>query len=188
VTIHDSCNPIPASVACSQRLIEALGRLQQTTHAIRGSIYLYDLIEQRNLYTSSSTAALLGYTADAIQAMEPIGLANLIHPDDLHAVSDHYQRFTTLKTGEVIVIEYRMKRADGIWVWLRSQETPLVQAIDGFPLQLLGIIEPLTQLATTFTIPPNRFKRSLKRYKTVRRNKSLLAQHQHLVLSKGTQI
>lgn len=135
------------SVSLPQQLIEALGRLQaQAPNTILGSVYVYDLVEQRTLSVSCSVAAMLGYSADAIEAMGPVGLAALIHPDDLNLVSEHYQRFATLQSGEVITIDYRMRRADGAWCWLRSQETPLVKAIDGFPLQILGIIQNLTQL------------------------------------------
>lgn len=130
------------STSSPQRLIKALGRLQaQEPNSIGGSIYIYDLIEQRTLSASCSIAATLGYTADTLDEMDAAGLGKLIHPDDLNLVSKHYQRFATLRSDEVIVINYRMKRADGTWCWLHSQETPLVMAVDGFPLQILGIVQ-----------------------------------------------
>lgn len=138
----------------SRRILEVLGRLQAHTISMAtSSVYIYDLVEQRTLCTSYPVAAMLGYTADEIDAMGPTGLASLIHPDDLDRVSMHYQRFTTLLYGKIITTEYRMKRADGTWCQLRSQETPLVQAIDGFPLQILGVLQMMTS-------PANRFGRS----------------------------
>ncbi len=112
---------------------------------ISGNIYIYGLIEQRNLEGSCSVANLLGYRTDDIAVIEPLGLASLIHPDDQSQVTEHFQRFTTLHYEEVIRINYRMQRADGHWCWVRSQETPLVMAIDGFPLQILGIIQVAAQ-------------------------------------------
>lgn len=145
--IHDNfCSPNYAA-SFPTRVIETLGRLQvQSNHPISSSTYIYDLVEQRTICSSCSVATLLGYSADDVLAMWPIGLASLIHPDDINRVADHYQRFTTLVSGEVITIEYRMKRSNGKWCWLRSQETPLVQAIDGFPLQILGLLEDITPL------------------------------------------
>ncbi|HEY9625456.1 MAG TPA: PAS domain-containing protein [Crinalium sp.] len=148
-----------ASIPFPQRMIDTLGRLQAQTHDIVPSnTYVYDLVEQRTLCASRSIATMLGYTAEDIHAMGQTGLADLIHPDDLGRVADHYQRFTTLHYGDVIQIEYRMRRADGSWCWLRSQETTLVQAIDGFPLQILGILQDMTQmtLATTQRSPKRR--------------------------------
>ena len=138
------------STSSPQQLVQALGRLQAHHPKNQlGSIYIYDLVEQRTLCASCSVATMLGYTTDAIAAMGPVGLANLIHPDDLDSVSDHYQQFATLKMGEVISINYRMQQASGPWRWLHSQETPLITAMDGFPLQILGIIQVLAQPTMT---------------------------------------
>jgi PAS domain S-box-containing protein len=144
VDTHDTTHFFDA--ASPQRLIEALGRLQaHTISTVAGSIYIYDLVDQCTLCATSSVSAILGYADAEIDAMGPMGMAALIHPDDLLLVSDHYQRSITLRAGKVMEIEYRMMRPDGAWCWLRSHETLLVQAIDGFPLQVLGIIQDTTQ-------------------------------------------
>lgn len=148
-TYHVACSD-NFSVSLPHRLIEALGQLQaQESNPFWGSVYIYDLVEQCTLCASCSVTAMLGYTEDAIHTMGPAGLADLIHPDDLTSVSEHYQRFTSLESGEVITIDYRMKRADGAWCWLRSQETPLVQAIEGFPRRILGIIQVISKHSMT---------------------------------------
>jgi PAS domain S-box-containing protein len=136
-----------ASVASPKRLIEVLGRLQtHTDNTLQNQVYIYDLVDQCILCSTTSLVVMLGYAPDEIHEMGRLGVASLIHPEDLNRVSDHYQRFTTLADGEVIEIEYRMRRADGTWCWLRSQETPLVQASDGFPLQVLGMVQNITPL------------------------------------------
>jgi PAS domain S-box-containing protein len=132
-------------VLSPQRAIEILGQLQRyAISPIPSAIYIYDLVDQCNISSSCSVADILGYTTAAIHAMEVMEFATLIHPDDLERVSEHFQRFATLLDGEVIQIEYRMKHADGSWHWLRSQETLFIKAIDGFPLQVLGIIQDIT--------------------------------------------
>lgn len=125
--------------------MDILGRLQQhTAHTPPSTTYIYDLVNQCNLCSTSSLAAILGYSPETIRSMGALEFASLIHPDDLDRVSTHFQRFSTLVAGEVIEIEYRMKRANGQWCWLRSQETLFVQANDGFPLQVLGIVQDIT--------------------------------------------
>ncbi len=147
-----------------QQLVHTLKQsLAQTTNGLPLCIYIYDLVEQHTLSSSESVADMLGYTPDTIHAMGPTGLAALIHPDDLNRVAAHYQRFATLLHGEIITIAYRMKRADGCWCWLRSQEMSLVQAIDGFPLQVLGIIQDITALKPTDANRPPLLKRPLRR-------------------------
>lgn len=146
-----------ASIPLSQRTIEALGKLQtQADRSISGSFYIYDLVEQRVLCTSSSVAEMLGYSANEIHAMGPMGFASLIYPDDLDRVSEHYQKFFTLGYEETIALEYRMKQKDGMWCWLRSQETSLIQAIGGFPLQVLGFVQIIQ--STCYTQPDKTYK------------------------------
>jgi PAS domain-containing protein len=133
-------------VAFPQSMVEALERLQpEQLNGNKENIYIYDLVERQTLWASSSAATILGYSDDDIRVMGPVGLANLIHPDDVNYVSEHYQRFSSLRSGEVIVAEYRMKRADGTWCYLRSQETPLVVAMSGVPVQVLGILKDMAQ-------------------------------------------
>ncbi len=157
-------SPDNFSVSSHQRLIETVGRLQaQTPNPRLGSIYVYDLVNQCTLSASCSVVTMLGYTADAIHVMGASGLANLIHPNDLNRVSEHYQRFASLRSGEVITLNYRMKRADGTWCWLHSQETLLVVADNGFPLQILGMIQIITRKPIIYTkkllVSGKRFKR-----------------------------
>lgn len=129
-----------------QQLIGALGRLQaQTPNLALGSVYIYDLLQQRTINASFPVAAMLGYSADAIHVIGYIGLTNLIHPEDLNSVSQHYARFFTLKSDDVIMIDYRMRKADGSWCLLRSQETPLLVGGDGQPIQILGVIQNITR-------------------------------------------
>ncbi|MGG6293940.1 PAS domain-containing protein [Leptolyngbya sp. AN02str] len=151
-----------ASVSFGDRVSTALGRLQpQTNSNLSGSVYIYDLVEQHTLYSSCLVTDLLGYTSTPAQTKRLLNLACLIHPDDLAPVAEHFQRFTTLQPEEVITLDYRMQLANGDWCWLRSQETPLVQASDGFPLQILGMLHiqskpPSPHLASSGKPQPQR--------------------------------
>jgi PAS domain S-box-containing protein len=107
-------------------------------------VYIYDLVNQCNLCVSCSITQLLGYSTATLPTNAALTLADLIHPDDLEYVVEHFQRFATLREGEMITLDYRMLHADGQWHWLCSQEMSFNQAIDGFPLQILGIIQDMT--------------------------------------------
>lgn len=63
---------------------------------------------------------MLGYSTDAIDKMGAVGLVNLIHADAMNLVFKHYQRFASLRSDDMIVANYRMKRAAGAWCWLHS--------------------------------------------------------------------
>lgn len=134
--------PSMQHVVLPQRLVDAINRLPfQPSRTTQESIYVYDIETHRTLSISGSVASLLGYTAADIHNLGIDGLATRIHPQDLHLVSEHYQRLPYLRAGEVITLSYRMCQADGHWCWLRSQETPLQQIEHGYPQQVLGLVQ-----------------------------------------------
>lgn len=109
------------------------------------SIYIYDLVDQHTLCCSEySVPALLGYSAQQSTSLGKLGLSELIHPADVESVATYFQRFCTLKTGDIITLAYRMKRVDGTWCLLRSQDTPLITAVDGFPLKVIGLVADIS--------------------------------------------
>jgi PAS domain S-box-containing protein len=124
--------PIQVALQDNQQFLQ---RIVETTPDI---IYVYDLVEKRNIYINHKIIEILGYTSAEIQAMRETVLPNLIHPDDWVRVKENPKRFETLKEGEVIEIEYRMRQANGEWRWLRSQETVFAKNADGLPVQILG--------------------------------------------------
>jgi len=186
VNIRDAHRSGNASIS-SRHMIAALGRLQnQAVSAISESIYIYDLVDQCTLCASCSVAAMLGYSAEAIHAMGSNGLARLIHPADLNRISEYYQRFTTLAPGEIITIEYRMKRADGTWCWLRSQETSLVQAIDGLPLQIIGILQDVDSLFKINNRSFTRLSRFFRRRRSILKTRVVFAKCEQQPMSGAT--
>ncbi|MBF2026898.1 MAG: PAS domain-containing protein [Oscillatoriales cyanobacterium C42_A2020_001] len=145
VNICDTLRFTNPFLPSSQRLTAALKRFQVGATSLRSSVvYVYDLVEQQTLYSSGSVVALLGFNPIDVERLAELGLAMLIHPDDLQSISDYFQQLVTLQEGEVMAIDYRMQRADRTWCWLRSQETLLVQAENEVPLQVLGLIQDLT--------------------------------------------
>ncbi|MBD1909725.1 MULTISPECIES: PAS domain-containing protein [unclassified Leptolyngbya] len=138
--ISEVCPPNTSPTLLLHTLEHLKQYCQSDADATQSSIYIYDLASQCNTYSSSSLGAMLGYSDQEMHSMGAMGLAQLIHPSDLDALSAHFQRLFTLADGEVISIEYRMKRADGTWCWLRSQETPMAM-VDDAPLQVLGLIQ-----------------------------------------------
>ncbi|HBE19389.1 MAG TPA: hybrid sensor histidine kinase/response regulator [Cyanobacteria bacterium UBA11149] len=107
--------------------------------------YIYDLIEQRNVYTNKAISAMLGYTPGEIEEMESALLPNLIHPDDLTGVSKDLGRFDTALDGEILENEYRMRHKNGEWRWFYCRETIFKRTSDGKPWQIVGTETDITE-------------------------------------------
>lgn len=122
----------------SQRFIQ---RIADTNPNV---LYIYDLVEQRNIYINRSVAQILGYTPEEIQQMESKLFESLMHPDDLALVLRKHQCFNTAKDGDIIECEYRMRHANGQWRWLYSWDTIFTRTSAGKPNQILGTASDIT--------------------------------------------
>lgn len=122
----------------SQRFIE------QITEATPTLLYIYDHIEERNVYANRSVAEVLGYSSTEIQAMGA-DLFNIIsHPDDLPKLYDALQKIRNLKHDEVVELDYRVRDAQGEWHWLLSRYLVFSRTEEGRVWQTLGTAQDIS--------------------------------------------
>lgn len=123
--------------------------IQQITETTPILLYVYDHIEQRNVYTNRSVGEILGYSGEEIQEMGTSLFPTICHPDDLNLVYEEIQRIQNLKDKEFIDIEYRVKDAEGEWRWLYSRDTVFTRTEDGRVKQTLGTSQDITDRKQT---------------------------------------
>ncbi len=109
-------------------------------------IYLYDIIEKKNIYSNAGISKVLGYTAKEIKEMGEHLIPILMHPDDLEKYSNTVlPKYQKAKDNEWIEHDYRMKHRNGEWRWLYSKETIFNRIDNGVPAQILGILSDITE-------------------------------------------
>jgi PAS domain S-box-containing protein len=127
-----------------EQLKESQRFIRQVADATPGILYIYDLIEQRNVYVNRQIGEILGYTTDEIQAMGNLLFPTLMHPDDLATLPAHMERFDHAQDGDVIEREYRMRHTNGEWRWLWSRDLVFSRTEAGTPHQVIGISHDMT--------------------------------------------
>jgi PAS domain S-box-containing protein len=143
-----------------QRVVERTTELQESNRQLRESqvfnqsllnsspniIYIYDIIEKRNIYSNQGITNVLGYSVKEVQYMGENLLATLMLPEDfviyLKKILPRYQE---AKDDEWIEHEYRMKHKDGSWHWLRSKESIFKRLSDGIPKHIFGVVTDITE-------------------------------------------
>ena len=135
--------PEVPSKRLSDLLVEA-GLIDRLGESIPGLVYVYDLVEQRNVFTNRPMADLLGYSPEQVSAMGEKLLARIIHPDDLQRVVAHHAEMAGLADGKTIEVEYRVRNAAGGWLWLHSWESVVSRTNSGETRQFLGIAHDVT--------------------------------------------
>jgi PAS domain S-box-containing protein len=94
------------------------------------------------LYISPQIEQILGYSQrEWLEHPHPQG--SFTHPDDLPRVAAEEER--ALATGDRLEIEYRIRRADGTWVWVHDEATAVLDE-DRRPICLQGLMFDITKL------------------------------------------
>jgi PAS domain S-box-containing protein len=142
-------------VACAVIQVYDLTRLRRSEAAAQSAEARYQaLVEQipamtyteslgdtdTYTYVSPQIETLFGYAAEDVVG-HPGAVTDKIHPDDREAV--HQEGARTSATGEPFQMEYRVRAADGRWVWVRN-EAALVRDETGQPLHWQGVVVDVT--------------------------------------------
>jgi PAS domain S-box-containing protein len=118
--------------------------LQKILDTEPGTVYIYDLDQQSNVYVNHHWLSAFGYTAEETQAMGDELYTKIFHPDDLPQIAEHHQNWRQARVREIRTIQYRVRSKEGEWRWLFSRETPFLRTETGEVSQILGIAHDVT--------------------------------------------
>jgi PAS domain S-box-containing protein len=124
-----------------ERLAQAETRYRSLVETIPAVTYV-DLVDELSstVYVSPQLEVMLGYTPEE-WAQDPVLWMRSVHPDDLYRVVDASIRHN--ETGDPYDQEYRIRTADGRWLWVRDQAAVL-RGEDGLPLFSQGVMTDIT--------------------------------------------
>ncbi|HIK16840.1 MAG TPA: PAS domain-containing protein [Leptolyngbyaceae cyanobacterium M33_DOE_097] len=126
------------------QLQESQRFIQQIADALPGTLYVYDMLTQRNVYVNRQIGELLGYTPEQIQVLGDQLFLKLMHPDDLAILDRQIERLNHAQNGEIVDYEYRMQHANGEWRWLWSRNTVSTRTPEGLVHQVVGTVHDIT--------------------------------------------
>jgi PAS domain S-box-containing protein len=128
---------ITERVAAEQALQENERRLRDLYEGVE-SIISFRRGGQRASVLNPSAERMLGYPPEQLSSVT--FWESLVHPDDLAAT------WAVWRTGATRWdMEYRMRRADGAWIWVRDRANRTYEA-DGVANTVFGIISDVTEL------------------------------------------
>lgn len=122
-----------------QKINEHLYFIEKVNNTLPGVVYVYDLLEQKEIYSTNKREELIGFTSEEIKSFGSNVFAALLHPEDLETRLEHLYNFSTANDGEIRTVEYRLKNKRGGYHWQRVYETLFKRNEDGLPSQIIGI-------------------------------------------------
>lgn len=127
----------------SQRFIQGI------TDANPNFIYLYDIVEKRNIYTNRDLYKILGYPTETETNLANKIIENLLHPEDFNIFSDRIKKINAIQTGEIVETEYRLLHQNGEWRWFFSRDTIFTRDENGQVRQILGTMADISDRKRT---------------------------------------
>ncbi len=119
--------------------------IEQTLMTNPAIVYVYDLVNQRNIYSNVEIAHVLGYSPAEIAEMGSELFTRLMHPEDLLQQEDRIRCLFEIADGEVIEHEYRMRHRSGEYRWLFSRDMIFQRDAAGKPIQVIGAALDITE-------------------------------------------
>ncbi|MEG4231080.1 PAS domain S-box protein [Microcoleus sp. Pol11C3] len=115
--------------------------LESIVTTIPNFLYIYDAVENKNIYANESVTAMLGYTPQELQDWGTDALANLVHPEDLLKLITGMERLKHSRNPyETDDRDYRIKHKNGEWRWVHARSTIFKRTPDGQILQFIGSV------------------------------------------------
>jgi PAS domain S-box-containing protein len=126
-----------------ERYIEKIAELSQDIHVIS------DAQTGAFLYLNPAVEDLLGYPAEAFMRGGTSYFHSLVHPEDLPVLVKHQAQLATPPEagGEEPTFEsaFRIRNHHGAWRWFKMRRSVFVRFPDGRPMELLSVIQDVTQ-------------------------------------------
>lgn len=119
-----------------------------------GVIYIFNIKEQRNEYSSPMTSSIAGYSAEELQNFGNAVIPTLIHPDDTGKVMSHFQKISKTESDTITTCEYRLIKKghtaeDTNPSFMMSHDIPIERDENNKVTKICGIALEITDLKST---------------------------------------
>lgn len=100
--------------------------------------YIYDLIEQKEVYINGKILEVMGFTPEEVLSFGSDLVPQMSHPEDLQGVLEWIQKMISENSDQTYVHEYRFKDKWSNYRWLRTYVVVFKRNEKGEPVQILG--------------------------------------------------
>ena len=118
----------------------------KAVNALPAMMYIFDFELGYNTYINTYTANFFGMSLSEMQQHGQQFLIDVLHPDDRHILEDYSAHWETATDSDVFTSEYRFRRHDGEYRWLRTREIVLRRDPDGTVTATVGYTTDITEM------------------------------------------
>jgi len=113
--------------------------IETITNTSPGIIYVFDVVNNKEVYANRSVVEFLGYTQIELTDIGSDFIERMIHPEDVPLIRQNDASFHTVGDGEIRSVKYRIRNKRGEYRWMRTYETVFRRDHRGRVLEKIGI-------------------------------------------------
>jgi PAS domain S-box-containing protein len=134
------CEDITKRKQTEEALRENQRILQRITDSTPTLIYIFNMVERKNIYANKTAAAFLNDSTGQTEF-----IMDTIHPGDQTTWEQLRQRLLLAKDEDVIEVTFRMKDRHGSWRTLQSWNMVFSRSADGYAKEILVSAMDITE-------------------------------------------
>jgi PAS domain S-box-containing protein len=140
--------------------IKFLHSLFEVTHV---EFQIYDVSNHKLVFSSGLAHRLLGYSESEYFELSNDFYKTIIHPDDFQTVQKNIEKIIQSKDREVIEMTLRLRRRDGVYIWVNSRQMILERNQRDRNCTIVREVEDVTELVEI----TNKLEEKVKQLKIV---------------------
>ncbi|MGN6568445.1 MAG: PAS domain-containing protein, partial [Flavipsychrobacter sp.] len=122
------------------KIHDQLHMIEKISNTTPGLNYVYNLEQGQLTFANKNYEQFVGHTANELKELGAQVLGKLIYPDDLAHSVNVLAAFNTVKDGDVISWDLRMKNNGGEYTWMRNYTSVFRRKDNGEPVEIIGIM------------------------------------------------
>ncbi|MBK1990594.1 PAS domain S-box protein [Sphaerospermopsis aphanizomenoides BCCUSP55] len=119
--------------------------IQQVTDYSPQILYILNPLSWTNLYVNRQSIEILGYTPEEFMQGGAQFFLAILHPDDLPLMYRNMNHWKIARDDEILTTEYRMRRKNGSWCWLRSRDVVFARDENNQVIKILGTAQDISE-------------------------------------------
>ena len=141
---HGYLQDITADYELAQALKASETHLRLTLEAVHDGLWSYD--HQTGIASwDDQIREILGYTGETWQTPSLSMVSALIHPQDLERLAHETLPLFNQHSDEVFWMDFRIKTAQGVWLWVQARGSVTEWSEDGAPKKTVGVLSDISR-------------------------------------------
>jgi PAS domain S-box-containing protein len=136
VTLYD----VTETRALDRSARENEARLARINAVIPSIIYITDIATGVPVWVGGRTTRLSGVTPQEFAQRPTELIQQIVHPDDMARIRESREDLVRRPDGEVVEVEFRVRRGDGAFAWVLDRAVVFERAGDGSVTRILSAL------------------------------------------------